>query len=187
MTAPMMPVYSVLARGRFRIVVGSQTLSPFSSAALLGPAGSVATDTHYECNRGYLAQLIMLNAYTFNGFIPRPTSMVAAGAKRNDVRDKESAHPNGSTADNYSGTAVGSRYGTMPDNNSTFNPEKGRRPIMESNYWTSGCNTMRDFTLPPSKVLLRSPEGDVVINLLDETMNNEVKRTTKGQFTTGVE
>ena len=124
----------------------------------------------------------MLNAYTFNGFIPRPTSMVAAGAKRNDVRDKESAHSNGSTADNYSGTAVGSRYGTMPDNNSTINPEKGRRPIMESNYWTSGCNTMRDFTSSPSKLLLRSPAGDVVIDLLNETMNNETNQATKGQF-----
>lgn len=123
----------------------------------------------------------MFNTYTFNGFAPRTMSMVAAGARRNNERDGASAHSFGSSVDPSVG--VGASLGSINnmDTNANLHPEKGRFNIVESKQLGAEHNTMRDNGTTLRKLLLRSTNGEKIIDLTGEVIADRFKEVIAGQ------
>ena len=128
-------------------------------------------------------QSVMLGSYTFNGFAPRAMSTVAAGAKRNIVRDGSSAHSTGSP--------VGSDNGVDADPGSTngmysgahLDLKRGRHKVMKYTQCAYESSSVRDRGYSPKKVLLRTPQGEAVVDLTSEIIADRSYEVTVGQNT----
>ena len=109
-------------------------------------------------------------------------SIVAAGAKRNTVRDGASAHPTGSSVDSEIGVDTRNGFTNGMENSTSFDPNKGRGETMKHKQLAYESSSVRDRGYPPKKVLLRTPQGEAVIDLTGETIAGRSYEVSVGQF-----
>ena len=123
----------------------------------------------------------MLGSYTFNGFAPRAMSTVAAGAKRNIVRDGTSAHSIGSSVDSDNGVDADPGSSNGVNSSAHLDSKKGRHKVMKYTRYADESNSVRGRGYSPKKVLLRTPQGEAVIDLTSEIIAARSHEVTAGQ------